>query len=68
MTSTAYRILPRTLTVVGAGVIGLEYASIFATLGARVTLIDKRHRLLPSIDAEIMVTLAYHLRENRVTR
>jgi len=59
--------LPRTLTVVGAGVIGLEYASIFATLGVRVTLIDKRHRLLPFVDAEIMETLAYHLRENRVT-
>jgi NAD(P) transhydrogenase len=59
--------LPRTLTVVGAGVIGLEYASIFATLGVRVTLIDKRHRLLPFVDAEIIETLAYHLRENRVT-
>src|SRR6266498_1552017 len=46
--------LPRTLTVVGAGVIGLEYACIFATLGVRVTLIDKRLRLLPFIDAEIM--------------
>ena len=61
------RRLPRTLSVVGAGVIGLEYASIFAALGVRVTLIDKRHRLLPFVDAEIMETLAYHLRENRVT-
>src|SRR5712692_2366151 len=59
--------LPRTLTVVGAGVIGLEYASIFAALGVRVTLIDKRHRLLPFVDAEIFEALAYHLRENRVT-
>ena len=59
--------LPRTMTVVGAGVIGLEYASIFAALGVRVTLIDKRHRLLPFVDAEIIDTLAYHLRENRVT-
>jgi NAD(P) transhydrogenase len=59
--------LPRTLTVVGAGVIGLEYASMFAALGVRVTLIDKRHRLLPFVDAEIIDTLAYHLRENRVT-
>jgi len=61
------RRLPRTLTVVGAGVIGLEYASIFAALGVRVTLIDKRHRMLPFVDAEIIDTLAYHLRENRVT-
>lgn len=59
--------MPRTLAVIGAGVIGLEYASIFAALGTRVTLIDKRPRLLPFVDAEIMETLAYHLRQNRVT-
>src|SRR5205807_199170 len=59
--------LPRSLTVVGAGVIGLEYASMFAALGVRVTLIDKRHRLLPFADSEIIDTLAHHLRENRVT-
>jgi NAD(P) transhydrogenase len=59
--------LPRTLAVVGAGVVGLEYASIFAALGIRVTLIDKRNRLLPFVDSEIIDTLAYHLRENRVT-
>jgi NAD(P) transhydrogenase len=57
--------LPRTLTVVGAGVIGLEYASIFATLGVRVTIIDKRRRLLPFVDAEIMDSLAYHLNQQR---
>ena len=51
----------------GAGVIGVEYASMFATLGVRVTLIDKRPRLLPFVDAEIAETLAYHLRDNRVT-
>ncbi len=59
--------LPRTLTVVGAGVIGCEYASMFAALGVRVTLIDKRPRLLPFIDAEIVDAFAYQLRENRVT-
>jgi NAD(P) transhydrogenase len=59
--------LPRTLAVVGAGVIGLEYASLFAALGVRVTLIDKRPHLLPFVDAEIIETLAYHLREKRVT-
>lgn len=59
--------LPRTLTVVGAGVVGCEYASMFAALGVRVTLIDKRPRLLPFVDAEIVDALAYHLRENRVT-
>lgn len=59
--------LPRSLAVVGAGVIGAEYASIFATLGVRVTLIDKRPQLLPFVDAEITDALAYQLRENRVT-
>jgi NAD(P) transhydrogenase len=59
--------LPKTLTVVGAGVVGCEYASMFAALGVRVTLIDKRPRLLPFVDAEIVDALAYHLRENRVT-
>jgi len=59
--------LPRSLTVVGAGVIGLEYASMFAALGVRVTLIDKRDRLLPFVDHEIIDTLIYHLRQNRVT-
>lgn len=59
--------LPRSLAVVGAGVIGCEYASIFATLGVRVTLIDKRTTLLPFLDNEISEALAYQLRENRVT-
>lgn len=59
--------LPRTLTVVGAGVIGCEYASMFAALGVRVTLIDKRNRLLPFVDSEISDTLAYLLRDNRLT-
>jgi len=59
--------LPKTLAVVGAGVIGCEYASMFAALGVKVTLIDKRSRLLPFVDGEIAEALAYHLRENRVT-
>lgn len=59
--------LPRTLAVVGAGVIGCEYACIFAALGVRVTIIDKRPRLLSFVDAEIMDALVYHLRQNRVT-
>jgi NAD(P) transhydrogenase len=61
------RDLPRSLTVIGAGVIGCEYASIFAALGVRVTLIDQRQRLLPFVDNEITDALAYHLRGNRVT-
>lgn len=57
--------LPRSLTVVGGGVIGLEYAGIFSTLGVRVTIIDKRRRLLPFVDEEIIDTLMYHFNQNR---
>jgi NAD(P) transhydrogenase len=59
--------LPRSLAVVGAGVIGCEYASILAALGVRVTLIDARHRLLSFVDDEIAAELCHHLREARVT-
>jgi NAD(P) transhydrogenase len=55
------------MAVVGAGVIGCEYASMFATLGVRVTVIDKRPELLGFIDDEISDHLTYSLRENRVT-
>jgi NAD(P) transhydrogenase len=59
--------LPRTLAVVGAGVIGCEYATIFAALGVRVTLIDKRLRLLDFVDNEIIEALIYQMRQQRVT-
>ena len=58
--------MPKSLAIIGAGVIGLEYATIFATLGVRVTLIDKRDRLLDFVDGEITDTLAYLMRQNRV--
>ncbi|WP_211214830.1 Si-specific NAD(P)(+) transhydrogenase [Deinococcus aquatilis] len=59
--------LPRTVTVIGGGVIGCEYASMFAALGVRVTLIDKRPRLLEFVDFEITDVLAYQMRQNRMT-
>jgi len=59
--------LPSSLTVIGGGVIGCEYASMFAALGVRVTLVDMRPKLLPFVDDEIVQALAYHMRENRVT-
>lgn len=59
--------VPRTLIVVGGGVIGVEYTCIFATLGVRVTLIEKRPRLLEFADSEIVEALSYHLRDHRVT-
>jgi NAD(P) transhydrogenase len=59
--------LPRTLAVIGAGVVGCEYASIFSALGVRVTLVDRARRLLPFVDAEVVEALDYHLREHRMT-
>ena len=59
--------IPKTLIVVGGGVIGIEYASMFAALGVRVILIEKRPRLLEFADDEIIEALSYHLRDHRVT-
>ncbi len=58
--------IPRTLTVIGAGVIGCEYASMFAALGVRVTIVDRRPDLLSFLDTEIVAALIYHLRRARV--
>jgi NAD(P) transhydrogenase len=49
--------IPASLAVVGAGVIGCEYASIFAALGVEVHLIDARSTLLPHMDREIVRVL-----------
>jgi NAD(P) transhydrogenase len=59
--------LPKTLIVVGGGVIGVEYTCMFAALGVRVTLVEKRPRLLEFADQEIIEALSYHLRDARVT-
>ncbi len=59
--------LPKTMLVVGGGVIGVEYTCMFAALGVRVTLIEKRPRLLEFADQEIVEALSYHLRDSRVT-
>ena len=59
--------MPKTLIVVGGGVIGVEYASMFAALDVRVVLIEKQPKLLGFADQEIVEALGYHLRDNRVT-
>ena len=59
--------IPKTLIVVGGGVIGVEYTCMFAILGVRVILMEKRPRLLEFADAEMVEALSYHLRDNRVT-
>ncbi len=57
---------PRNMIIVGAGVIGCEYASIFSGMGIKVDLINSRERLLSFLDDEISDALSYHLRDNSV--
>jgi len=58
--------LPRTMAVVGAGVIGIEYASMFSALGVQVTVIDQRPRALEFLDGEIVDELVHQLRRSDV--
>jgi len=59
--------VPHSLVVVGAGVIGIEYASMFAALGVKVTVVERRDRMLEFCDLEIIEALKYHLRDLAVT-
>ena len=59
--------LPKEIIVVGAGVVGLEYASFMTALGAEVTLIDQRPVILDFVDRQIVEALSYHLRQKGVT-
>jgi NAD(P) transhydrogenase len=59
--------VPRTLTILGGGVIGCEYACIFAAIGTRVTLVDRRNTLLRFLDGEISDALAYQMRAHDIT-
>src|SRR4051812_10581907 len=61
------RRVPRSMTVVGAGVIGVEYASMFGALGTKVTVVDKRERVLQFLDGEIGEAFQYLLRRRNVT-
>lgn len=58
----ALKRLPKSLTIIGGGVIGTEYASILAAIGIHVVLIERRPRLLEFVDAEIIEALQYHMR------
>jgi NAD(P) transhydrogenase len=55
--------IPRDLIIVGAGIIGLEYASMFAALGVKVTLLDQRPILVDFVDREIVESLCFQLRQ-----
>ncbi len=59
--------IPTSMVVVGAGVIGIEYASMFAALGTKVTVVEKRDTMLEFCDPEIIESLRFHLRDLAVT-
>ena len=59
--------IPASMVVVGAGVIGIEYASMFAALGTRVTVVERRPQMLDFCDAEVIESLKFHLRDLAVT-
>jgi len=59
--------IPRSMIVIGGGVIGIEYAIMFATLGVAVTVVDGRERLLEFCDREIVDSLLYHARSLGMT-
>ncbi len=59
--------LPKSLTIIGGGVIGCEYASIFAHIGVQVTIVDSRERLLSFLDNEIADALTYLMRKYRIS-
>ncbi|MER6464075.1 Si-specific NAD(P)(+) transhydrogenase [Streptomyces sp. NPDC048409] len=59
--------VPRSMVIVGAGVIGMEYASMFAALGSKVTVVEKRAGMLDMCDVEVVESLKYHLRDLAVT-
>ncbi len=58
--------LPHEIIIIGGGIIGLEYASMFAALDVRVTLIEQHPQILDFVDREIVDALSYHLRELEV--
>jgi NAD(P) transhydrogenase len=63
----ALRRLPKSVTIVGAGVIGCEYACMLATLGIPVVLVERKSRLLEFVDSEIVESLQYQMRNIGIT-
>ena len=59
--------IPSTITIIGGGVIGCEYACVFASLGVKVDLVEKKSRLLPFADEEIVNSLIYWMRHSGIT-
>jgi NAD(P) transhydrogenase len=59
--------LPKSMIVVGGGVIGVEYACMLAVLGVRVILVEGRHSVLGFLDDEITEAFQYHMRHMGIT-
>ncbi|GAA1849376.1 Si-specific NAD(P)(+) transhydrogenase [Pseudonocardia ailaonensis] len=59
--------VPTSMVVVGAGVIGIEYASMFAAVGTKVTVVEKRPAMLDFCDPEVVESLKFHLRDQGVS-
>jgi NAD(P) transhydrogenase len=59
--------IPRSLTIIGGGVIGIEYATIFSALDVRVTVVDPAPSLLPFVDQELMDEFVHDLRDRGMT-
>src|SRR5262249_2631481 len=59
--------LPKSMIIVGGGVIGTEYACTLTSLGVRVVLVEARDRLLEFADPEIIEALQYHMRSAEIT-
>jgi len=59
--------IPRSMLIIGAGVIGTEYACMFSAMGVDVRLLDRRTELFRFVDREICEALTYHMRDERVT-
>ncbi len=59
--------IPKSLAVLGSGVIGCEYATIFAALGTKVTVIDRREKILRFLDTDILDTLCHAMRSSGIS-
>ncbi len=59
--------LPKSIIIVGGGVIGVEYACMLGALGARVTLVEGKNQLLEFLDTEIVEALQYQMRQTGIT-
>ncbi|NCN41718.1 Si-specific NAD(P)(+) transhydrogenase [bacterium] len=58
--------IPKTMCIMGAGVVGCEYVSIFAEMGCQVTLVDKRNQLLQGVDREVVDRLTAYMKDKGV--